>query len=221
MKLTGWFKRILAGACTAALLVSGASALALSPAEVPASAVFAENSVSEAQLRSSLSKFNVSYDSKAEGWQIDSPYEDTSLEQGSCGLYPYLFVSKDDPTVYISLGMLYFGNKKMDMKSVLVETNKNYYDFTCDDKYDGFRDSDSGLWFDYEIFDMDDTPEWLNEWLEAKSIKATFTGRDGSKQTYTFTKDNLQAIRDVMSAYSTLLDSDASTAVKVLNSLAK
>ena len=48
-------------------------------------------------------------------WQIDSPYEEASMEKASCGLYPYLFVTNDDPTVYISLGMTYFGNKKLDM----------------------------------------------------------------------------------------------------------
>ena len=57
--------------------------------------------------------------------------------------------------------------------------------------------------------------------LAAKSVTATFTGRDGSTKTYTLTKDNLQAIRDIMAAYTTLLDSDASTAQSVLSSLAK
>ena len=44
---------------------------------------------------------------------------------------------------------------------------------------------------------------------------------DGSTKAYTLTKDNLQAIRDIMAAYTTLLDSDASTAQSVLSSLAK
>ncbi len=86
-------------------------------------------------MRSALSKFTVTYDSEAEGWQIDSPYEDASMEKASCGLYPYLFVTNDDPTVYLSLGMTYFGNKKLDMKSVRVETEDNYYDFTCDEEF--------------------------------------------------------------------------------------
>ena len=39
------------------------------------------NAVSEAQLRSALSKLTVTYDSEAEGWQIDSPYEEASMEK--------------------------------------------------------------------------------------------------------------------------------------------
>lgn len=222
MKLNGYCKRILAGVCTAALLVGGVSALAVSPAEVPASAALAEtNDVSEAQLRSTLSKFAVSYDSEAEGWQIDSPYEDASLQKASCGLYPYLFLTNDDPTVYISLGMTYFGGQKLDMKSVRVETEKNYYDFTCDDQFGGGYDPDLKSWFDYELFSMDDATSYLNEWLAARSVTATFTGKDGSTKTYTLTKENLQAIRDILNAYDTLLASDASTARVVLRSLVK
>ena len=41
------------------------------------------------------------------------------------------------------------------------------------------------------------------------------------RQTYTLTKDNLQAIRDVLNAYDTLLGSDVSTARVVLRSLVK
>lgn len=222
MKLNGLFKRTAAVLCTAAVLTCGAPALAVSPADVPApAAVSATNSASESQLRSALSKLSVSFDSKANGWQIDSPYEDASLEKASCGLYPYLFLSKDDPTVYLSLGMIYFGSQKLDMKSVRVETETDYYDFTCDDEYAGFLDKDSSQWFDYELFDMDDTPEWLTEWLNAKSVKATFTGKDGTVKTYTLTKENQQAIRDLLNAYNTLADSDVSTAVGILNELSK
>lgn len=82
MKSTGSFKRILAVLCTAALLTCSVSALAVSPADVSASAsLSAVNSVSEAQLRSALSKLTVTYDSEAEGWQIDSPYEEASMER--------------------------------------------------------------------------------------------------------------------------------------------
>ena len=67
MKSTGSFKRILAVLCTAALLTCSVSALAVSPADVSASAsLSAVNSVSEAQLRSALSKLTVTYDSEAE-----------------------------------------------------------------------------------------------------------------------------------------------------------
>ena len=65
MKSTGSFKRILAVLCTAALLTCSVSALAVSPADVSASAsLSAVNSVSEAQLRSALSKLTVTYDSE-------------------------------------------------------------------------------------------------------------------------------------------------------------
>lgn len=222
MKLTGSFKRAAAVLCTAAVLTCGVSALAVSPADIAApAAVSATNSASESQLRSALSKLSVSFDSKANGWQVDSPYEDASLEKASCGLYPYLFLSKDDPTVYLSLGMTYFGSQKLDMQSVRVETETATYDFTCDDEYAGLLDKDSGLWFDYELFDMDDTPEWFTEWLNAKSVKATFTGKDGTVKSYTLTKENLQAVRDVLSAYNTLAESDAATAISVLSSLCK
>ena len=55
----------------------------------------------------------------------------------------------------------------------------------------------------------------------SKNVTATFTGRDGSTKTYTLTKDNLQAIRDVLNVYDTLLGSDVSTARVVLRSLVK
>lgn len=222
MKLTRSFQRVAAVLCTAAVLTCGVPALAVSPADVPApAAVSVTNTASEAQLRSALSKLTVSFDSDADGWEIDSPYEDASMEKGSCGLYPYLFLSKEDPTVYLSLGISYLGEQKLDMKSIRVETEDAYYDFNCDEEYAGFRDKDSGLWFDYEIFDMDDSPEWFAEWLSAKSVKATFTGKDGTTKTYTLTKDNLQAIRDILNAYNMLADSDVSTAVSVLGALSK
>ena len=90
MKLTGLFKRGAACLCTAAILMGGVSAFALSPAlpDEPAPAELSvTNAVSEAQLRSALSKFTVTYDSEAEGWQIDSPYEEASMEKASCGLH--------------------------------------------------------------------------------------------------------------------------------------
>ena len=83
MKLTGLFKRGAACLCTAAILMGGVSAFALSPAlpDEPAPAELSvTNAVSEAQLRSALSKLTVTYDSEAEGWQIDSPYEEASME---------------------------------------------------------------------------------------------------------------------------------------------
>ena len=222
MKLTGFFQRCAACLCTAAILAGGVSAFALTPADVSVPAELSiTNSASEAQLRSALSKLTVTYDTDAKGWQIDSPYEDASLNSASCGLYPYLFVSKNDPTVYITLGMSWFGSKKMELKSVRVETKDSYYDFTCDDQYDGGYDNDLKSWFDFEFFAIDDHAEYLNEWVNARNVTATFTGKDGSTTTYTLTRDNLQGIRDIMTAYNTLADSDASTAQSVLSSLAK
>ena len=52
---------------------------------------------------------------------------------------------------------------------------------------------------------MDDETSWLNEWLAAKSVTATFTGKDGSTKTYTLTKDKPAAIRDILNAYDTCL----------------
>ena len=76
--------------------------------------------------------------------------------------------------------MTYFGNKKLDMKSVRVETEDNYYDFTCGEEFIGVYDNDLKAWFAYELFDMDDETSWLHEWLAAKSVTATLTGKDGS-----------------------------------------
>lgn len=69
MKLTGLFKRGAACLCTAAILMGGVSAFALSPAAVDTATpaeISVTNAVSEAQLRSALSKFTVTYDSEAE-----------------------------------------------------------------------------------------------------------------------------------------------------------
>ena len=77
MKLTGLFKRGAACLCTAAILMGGVSAFALSPAlpDEPAPAELSvTNAVSEAQLRSALSKLTVTYDSEAEGWRKTMEY---------------------------------------------------------------------------------------------------------------------------------------------------
>lgn len=221
MKLSAWSKRLLAGVCTAALLAGGASALALSPAALPTPEALSVTNASDAQLRAALSKLAVVYSSDTHGWQVSSPYEDASLSSASCGLYPYLFLSQDDATVSLTLGMSCFSTQKMELQSIRVETKDSTYNFTCDDQYDGGYDADLKSWFDFEFFAMDDHAEYLTEWAAAKSVTATFTGKDGSTRAYTLTKDNLQAIRDIMAAYTTLLDSDASTAQSVLSSLAK
>ena len=91
MKLTALFKRGAACLCTAAILMGGVSAFALSPAlpDEPAPAELSvTNAVSEAQLRSALSKLTVTYNSEAEGWQIDSPYEDASMKRPPAACTP-------------------------------------------------------------------------------------------------------------------------------------
>ena len=224
MKLSRTFKRCVAGLCVAGVLASGMTAFALAPVDAADTAAPAElsvsNSVTASQLSSTLSKFTVSYNKDQARWQIDSPAEEASLEKVSCGAYPFLFLTKDDPTLYLNLGFSCYSSSKLDMKTVRIETEDSIYEFPCDDTYSGFRDKDSGIWFDYEVVDMNDDAEWLNEWLSAKSVVVTFIGRDGTQQKYTMTKENLQAIRDVLSAYNTLLDTDADTAVSVLGSIA-
>ena len=225
MKLTGLFKRGAACLCTAAILMGGVSAFALSPAlpDEPAPAELSvTNAVSEAQLRSALSKLTVTYDSEAEGWQIDSPYEEASMEKASCGLYPYLFVTNDDPTVYLSLGMTYFGNKKLDMKSVRVETEDNYYDFTCDEEFIGGYDNDLKFWFDLRAVRYGRQHQLAERVAcRQRASPPPLPAGTASTKTYTLTKDNLQAIRDILNAYDTLLGSDVSTARVVLRSLVK
>lgn len=120
MKLSAWSKRLLAGVCTAALLAGGASALALSPAALPAPEALSVTNASDAQLRAALSKLSVVYNSDARGWQVSSPYEDASLSSASCGLYPYLFLSQDDATVSLTLGMSCFSTQKMELQSIRV-----------------------------------------------------------------------------------------------------
>lgn len=221
MKCSVFSKRLLAGVCTAALLAGGASAFALSPAALPAPEAISVTNASDAELRTALSKLSVVYDSNAQGWQISSPYEDASLNSASCGLYPYLFVSQSDATVSLTLGMSCFASQKIELKSIRVETKDDYYNFTCDDQYDGGYDADLKSWFDFEFFAMDEHPEYLNEWVAAKNVTAVFTGKDGSTKSYTLTKDNLQGIRDIMAAYTALLGSDAAAAQSVLSGLAK
>ena len=164
MKLSAWSKRLLAGVCTAALLAGGASALALSPAALPAPEALSVTNASDAQLRAALSKLAVVYSSDARGWQVSSPYEDASLSSASCGLYPYLFLSQDDATVSLTLGMSCFSTQKMELQSIRVETKDSTYNFTCDDQYDGGYDADLKSWFDFEFFAMDDHAEYLTEW---------------------------------------------------------
>ena len=68
---------------------------------------------------------------------------------------------------------------------------------------------------------MDEDVDWMREWLKAKNVMATFIGRDGTRQDYPLTKDNLTAIREVLDAYDQILSSDASTVKAALRSAAK
>ena len=223
MRSSRLFRRIAAGLCAAAMLCGGMAASAAAPAlpAAPAAAETTNASPSDAELKAAFSKFTVTYDEETGGWDLSSPQEQASMAKKSCGLYPYLFLSQDDATVSLTLGMSCFSTQKMELQSIRVETKDSTYNFTCDDQYDGGYDADLKSWFDFEFFAMDDHAEYLTEWAAAKSVTATFTGKDGSTKAYTLTKDNLQAIRDIMAAYTTLLDSDAATAQSVLSSLAK
>lgn len=220
MKLIGMLKRCAAGLCAAVILAGGVPALALDPASA-APAELETTNASAAALNTTLSKFNVTYVEQADGWRLDSPYESASDEAHSCGVYPYLDISNADSTIAIELGMTYSGTRKLDMKTVSVETEDAVYTFNCDDQFGGGYDQKNGIWFDFEIFDMDEDVDWMREWLKAKNVMATFIGRDGTRQDYPLTKDNLTAIREVLDAYDQILSSDASTVKAALRSAAK
>lgn len=220
MKLSHWFRRGVASLCAAALLCGGAAAYAAAPAPLPSPAEYALTNAapSDAELKAALSKFTITRDADG-GWQLDHPAEEASMDQKSCGLYPYMYL-KDDG-VSFSITLAYMGSKKLDLKKVTVTADKDTYEFTCDDTYDGGYDTDLGCWFDLEIFPLDDDEiTWLTEWLNAKKVTAVFTGQDGSTQSYTLTKANLNAIQEMITAYNLITSSTVGQCTGVLTSLA-
>lgn len=222
MKLSRIFQRGAACLCTAALLLGGVAATAAAPLPETSPAEYAmTNAVpSDAELKAALSKFTVTYDGNAAGWQMDAPQEAASMDKKSCGLYPYLFL-KDD-SISFNMTLTYMGGQKLDMSKVIVTADDNVYAFTCDDAYDGGYDPDLGCWFDIEIFQLsDEQVSWLSEWLNAKTVTAVFTGRDGSTQSYTLTKENMTAIQEMVTAYNLTLSSTVQQCTPIVAGLAK
>lgn len=97
MRSSRLFRRVVAGLCAAAMLCGGMIASAAAPA-LPAApaAVEATNAApSDAELKAAFSKFTVTYDEEAGGWDLSSPQEQASMDKKSCGLYPYMFLQDD------------------------------------------------------------------------------------------------------------------------------
>ena len=77
MRSSRLFRRVIAGLCAAAMLCGGMIASAAAPA-LPAApaAVEATNAApSDAELKAAFSKFTVTYDEEAGGWDLSSPQE--------------------------------------------------------------------------------------------------------------------------------------------------
>lgn len=222
MKLSRMFQRGAACLCTAALLLGGVAATAAAPLpEVsPAEYSVTNAAPSDSELKAALSRLTITYDADSAGWQMDSPQEEASMNKKSCGLYPYMFLKDDGISFNITL--TYMGGKKLDMSKVTVTADDAVYTFTCDDSYDGGYDQDLGCWFDLELFQLDDDEiTWVTEWLNAKSVTAVFTGRDGSTQSYTLTKENKTAIQEMVTAYNLITSSTVGQCTPIVAGLAK
>ena len=152
MRSSRLFRRVVAGLCAAAMLCGGMAASAAAPA-LPAApaAVEATNAApSDAELKAAFSKFTVTYDEEAGGWDLSSPQEQASMDKKSCGLYPYMFLQDD--SIAFNMILTYVGSKKLDIKTVNVSADDELYTFTCDEEYGGGYDQDLGCWFDLELF---------------------------------------------------------------------
>ena len=175
---------------------------------------------SDAELKAAFSKFTVTYDEEAGGWDLSSPQEQASMDKKSCGLYPYMFLQDD--SIAFNMILTYVGSKKLDIKTVNVSADDELYTFTCDEEYGGGYDQDLGCWFDLELFQLsDDEISWLSEWLNAKSVTAVFVGRNGTTQSYALTKENRTAIQEMVTAYNLMLSSTVEQCDSILTSLAK
>lgn len=222
MKLSRLFQRGAACLCTAALLLGGVAAYAAAPLPERSPAEYAVTNAapSDSELKAALSKFTITYDRDAAGWQIDSPQEEASMNKKSCGLYPYMFLQDD--SVMFNMTLTYLGSKQMDLSKVTVTADDQVYTFSCDNIYDGGYDTDLSSWFDIELFQLDDDQvSWLSEWLNAKKVTAVFTGKDGSTQSYTLTKDNKTAIQEMVTAYNLITSSTVGQCTPIVASLAK
>lgn len=222
MRSSRLFRRIAAGLCAAAMLCGGMAVAAAAPVlpAVPATVEATNAAPSDAELKTALSKFTVTYDEQTGGWDLSSPQEQASMDKKSCGLYPYMFVQDDG--IAFNMILTYVGSKKLDIKTVNVTADDNIYTFTCDEEYDGGYDQDMGCWFDLELFQLSDEGiSLLSEWLSAKSVTAVFVGRDGTTQSYALTKENLTAIQEMVTAYNLMLSSTVEQCDPILTSLAK
>ena len=198
MRSSRLFRRVIAGLCAAAILCGGMAASAAAPA-LPAApaAVEATNAApSDAELKAAFSKFTVTYDEEAGGWDFSSPQEQASMDKKSCGLYPYMFLQDD--SIAFNMILTYVGSKKLDIKTVNVSADDELYTFTCDEEV-----------------------SLLSEWLNAKSVTAVFVGRDGTTQSYALTKENRTAIQEMVTAYNLMLSSTVEQCEPILSSLAK
>ena len=222
MRSSRLFRRVVAGLCAAAMLCGGMIASAAAPAlpAAPAAVESTNAAPSDTELRTAFSKFTVTYDKEAGGWDLSSPQEQASMDKKSCGLYPDMFVQDDG--ISFNMMLTYAGSKKLDIKTVNVTAGDNMYTFTCDEEYGGGYDQDLGCWFDLELFQLDgEEISLLSEWLNAKSVTAVFIGRDGTTQSYALTKENRTAIQEMVTAYNLMLSSTVEQCDPILSSLAK
>lgn len=120
MRSSRLFRRVIAGLCAAAMLCGGMAASAAAPA-LPAAP-------SDAELKAAFSKFTVTYDEEAGGWDLSSPQEQASMDKKSCGLYPYMFLQDD--SIAFNMILTYVGSKKLDIKTVNVSADDELYTFT-------------------------------------------------------------------------------------------
>ena len=131
MRSSRLFRRVVAGLCAAAMLCGGMAASAAAPA-LPAApaAVEATNAApSDAELKAAFSKFTVTYDEEAGGWDLSSPQEQASMDKKSCGLYPYMFLQDD--SIAFNMILTYVGSKKLDIQTgqIHIVFQILYFDF--------------------------------------------------------------------------------------------
>ena len=166
----------------------------------PPAAVEATNAApSDAELKAAFSKFTVTYDEEAGGWDLSPAGEQASMDKSPAGCTPHMFLQDD--SIAFNMILTYVGSKKLDIKTVNVSADDELYTFTCDEEYGGGYDQDLGCWFDLELFQLsDEEVSLLSEWLNAKSVTAVFVGRDGTTQRLCLTKENRTAIQEMVTA---------------------
>ena len=120
MRSSRLFRRVIAGLCAAAMLCSGMAASAAAPAlpAAPAAVEAINAAPSDAELKTAFSKFTVTYDEEAGGWDFSSPQEQASMDKKSCGLYPYMFLQDD--SIAFNIILTYVGSKKPSKRSTYL-----------------------------------------------------------------------------------------------------